>query len=330
MRMVTQLAIPRSSRPARTRMVSTTAAGAVGNASSGPPRISGNGRYAAFHTYANNIVAYTGGCCSIERVVRKDLDSGAVTVVSLNPDATLGSGWHPDISRDGSRIVFSSSDGNLNRPGGKTAWDHFLWDAATPASLTKVSTGSAGEEQIYNPPAVIYSGQVHQPAISADGRFVAFSTDSGTLTSLGGNGKHQVYVKDTVSGSLTLASVASNGALGDDSSNLLLRPQMSSNGHVVAFFSYANNLIASTAFIKPLLHDWTKGVTTLIADVAYPSTSYSIGLSPDPKGRYAVMDFGQTTLDPAFPSKLGVYLADFYPLLPAVTDITPILTLLLD
>ncbi len=309
----------RCSVPKQTTLVSAAADGTPGmltwvpgDAASEEARISGDGRYAVFVTYANNISGEPTQCGICNEVVRKNLDTGAVDRVSgvYAPNPSLGRGRHPDISRDGSRVVFYSSENGLGI-GSKSTWDHYLWDAAQPSTLTRVSTGSSGETQINSPPTV-YDTQIHQPAISGDGRYVAFTTTSGTLAATGGNGFSQVYVKDTLSGTLTLASVSPGGALGDNDSNRLDRPALSYDGRYVAFYSYANNLVTSSAFIKPLVHDLQLNQTLLVADQSVDASSL-LGLSADVAGRFVVFSSNQTTLDPNFPNTQGLYLADLSP-----------------
>jgi hypothetical protein len=250
-----------------------------------------------------------------------------VDLVSVKLGGGIGEGRYADISGDGSRVVFYGSEYGLGF-GLKSVWDHFLWDAAQPTTVTIVSTGSNGERQ-RSDGGFSYDGQGHAPGISANGRYVSFSTTSGTLTPLGGNDRHQVYVKDTVTGQLSLASVSSTGGLGDDHSNWLDRPALSRNGRYVAFYSYANNLITSTAFVKPIVRDLVTNTTTLVADRSV-SISPPISLSPDNFGRYVVFSTSQTTLDNNFPNTQGLYLADLDPFKPAAVDLTPILMLLLD
>ncbi len=288
--------------PQQTRLVSANASGNPGNGQSTDSRISGNGRYVAFMTYATNIGNSSGA------VVRKKLDTGAIDLVSVKADSSLGSGNKPDISYDGSRIVFWSYLFNDSL----TNWDIYLWDELS-ASVSRVSTGSSGELQVS--PLGSISG-IHSPGISGNGRYVAFVTgfDTGTpsLTPEGGNGYYQVYVKDTQTGALALASVSSSGALGNDSSGEPYeRPALSHNGKHVAFFSKATNLVTSTAWIKPLVRDLVANQTILVADRSI--AGYSLALSNDDLGRFVVFSSNQTTLDPKFPNTQGVYLANLLP-----------------
>ena len=78
------------------------------------------------------------------------------------------------------------------------------------------------------------------PAVSADGRYVAYSADQG--------GHAQVFVRDTCQGaqsgctqSTSLISTASDGSTANDDSR---SPSMSADGRYVAFSSSATNLVS--------------------------------------------------------------------------------------
>ena len=84
------------------------------------------------------------------------------------------------------------------------------------------------------------------PAISADGRYVAFTSDARDLVAGIDRFDVQVYVRDRTDGTTTLASVNAAGdeAVGDDS----LAPSISADGRYVAFHSGANNLYPGHVF----------------------------------------------------------------------------------
>ncbi len=294
----------RCTSPKRTSLVSANGSGTPGDGQSKEARISGNGHYAAFMTYATNIGSGSGS------VVRKDLVTGAIVPVSLRADTvTLDSGREPDISYDGSRIAFWSYQFD-----GATGWDIYLWvdPAIAGYNVSRVSTGSSGELQVS--PLGSISG-IHSPGISGNGRYVSFVTgfDTGNTAFGGGNGKYQVYVKDTQTGVLALASVSADGtALGnDDSGGPDTRPALSHNGKHVAFTSKATNLVTSSAWMKPLVRDLVHNQTILVADRSVSSNSLS--LSNDDAGRFSVFSSSQITLDSKFPNRQGVYLADLLP-----------------
>jgi Tol biopolymer transport system component len=95
-----------------------------------------------------------------------------------------------------------------------------------------------------------------QPSISADGRFVAFSSDADNLVPGDGNFDNDVFVRDRAAGSTVRVSVSSDGSetgfeLGS------LSPAISADGQVIGFQSEGENLVPDppTAFEDVYVHD---------------------------------------------------------------------------
>ena len=103
--------------------------------------------------------------------------------------------------------------------------------SAGPGSTTRVSTATGGGQG---------NGRSFVPAISADGRFVAFYSDASNLVSGDTNGARDVFVRDLQTGQTTRVSVSSSGAEANGDS---FAPALSSDGRYVAFASAATNLI---------------------------------------------------------------------------------------
>ena len=78
------------------------------------------------------------------------------------------------------------------------------------------------------------------PAISADGRFVAFSSDATNLVPGDTNGTADVFVRDRQTGTTRRVSVGPGGAQGNGDS---VDPALSADGRFVAFESDATNLV---------------------------------------------------------------------------------------
>ena len=82
-------------------------------------------------------------------------------------------------------------------------------------------------------------GASFTPAISADGRYVAFASAASTLVSGDTNGREDVFVYDRQSGESELVSVAMGRAVADGDS---YDPAISADGRYIAFTSSASNL----------------------------------------------------------------------------------------
>jgi VCBS repeat-containing protein len=78
-------------------------------------------------------------------------------------------------------------------------------------------------------------------ALSADGRYVAFSSSASNLVPGDTNGVADVFVHDRATGATTRVSVAGDGTQGDD---LSYDPVLSADGRYVAFGSRATTLVA--------------------------------------------------------------------------------------
>jgi uncharacterized repeat protein (TIGR01451 family) len=78
-----------------------------------------------------------------------------------------------------------------------------------------------------------------EPSISHDGRFVAFGTDANNLV-VGDTRTHDIFVRDRLTNQTTRVSVDNGGAGGEFGS---YNPSISANGLIVAFESYADNLV---------------------------------------------------------------------------------------
>lgn len=84
-------------------------------------------------------------------------------------------------------------------------------------------------------------GQSFAPAISPDGRYVAFASSASNLVSGDTNGASDVFVRDRGTGTTTRVSVGAGGAQASGASD---SPSVSADGRYVAFRSPASNLVS--------------------------------------------------------------------------------------
>ncbi|WP_378147249.1 hypothetical protein ACFJGV_04835 [Cnuibacter sp. UC19_7] len=112
---------------------------------------------------------------------------------------------------------------------------------ALPASAAVLPAGKIVPVSVDDPGSAFVGGE--HPSISAEGRFVAFVSDSTLLP--GANGSKQVYLRDLQSGAVTLIShryddkKAGGQAFSD-------HPAVSADGKFVAFTSMATDLVSAT------------------------------------------------------------------------------------
>jgi Tol biopolymer transport system component len=266
-----------------TTRVSVTSDGTQGNGSSYAPAISADGRYVAFESSASNLVS--GDTNGFGDVFVRDRQTGVTTRVSVASDGTQGDSgsYAPAVSADGRYVAFASPASNLVSGDTNGFGDVFVHDRQTGVT-TRVSVASDGTQGNDGPWA---------PAISADGRYVAFASCASNLVSGDTNGSDDVFVHDRQMGVTTRVSVASDGTQGNDDS--IDAPAISADGRYVAFQSFASNLVSgdTNGFYEDVfVHDRQTGSTARVSVASDGTQGDNASLSPtiSADGRYVAFD----------------------------------------
>jgi Tol biopolymer transport system component len=181
--------------------------------------------------------------CSLQRA----------TLDPLGQDADQGSN-QPAMTPDGRFVAFVSSATNLV-PGDLNGLpDVFLCDTLLG------TTELAG----LGPLGVQGDGGPGYPALSQDGRWVAFQSNAGNLVPGDTNGTTDVFVWDRASGATARVSLGPAGAQGDGPS---FAPTITPDGRYVVFASFAANLVALDANGQRdvFLHDRATGLTEIVS-----------------------------------------------------------------
>jgi uncharacterized repeat protein (TIGR01451 family) len=279
----------------------TAADGTQADAMGGVSALSADGRHLAFTTFATNLVP--GATNGTQHVYVKDLQTGSVVRASTAADGALANGLSTAVSAsgDGRYVSFASSATNL--VGGDTngVGDIFVKDLLTGA-VVRASTGSDGGE------ANNYSAE---PAMSADGRWVAFRSGASNLVA-GDTGAADIFVKDLQTGAIVRASTNGSGAQADGSSAL---PSLSADGRFVAFQSAATNLVSYDTggkvdiFVKDLQTGVVQRASTTGSGVGSYTDSSAPCISDD--GRYVVFEGGGINLvDGSYYAVGNIFLKD--------------------
>jgi Tol biopolymer transport system component len=219
-----------------TTRVSVGQGGMAGDDSSSAPSISGDGTVVAFLSEAQNLAP--GDANGEADVFVRELKAATTTAVSAVGDRTGNrAASAPALSADGRWVAFAGAAGDLVAGDTTNAADVLVADRRS-GTVERVSAGPDGA------PANRASDA---PSISADGRFVAFSSEASNLVPGDTNQRGDIFVRDRTIGATSRVSLglpapeACAAAVQADRANL--RPALSADGRVVAFQSAATNLV---------------------------------------------------------------------------------------
>ena len=192
-----------------TRLVSARSIGVQGNADSWSRSISADGRFVVFWSRATNLVAGdTNFALDVFLQDRALSLNERVSVASDGTQANLDS-WAPSVNADGRFVAFFSDATNLVQGDTNVAKDVFVHDRETGATR-RVSVAADGIQG---------NGASSFPALSADGRYVAFQSESTNLVPGDTNGVIDVFVYDLVTKMIERVSLAADGAQGNGNSS---------------------------------------------------------------------------------------------------------------
>jgi Tol biopolymer transport system component len=283
-----------------TTRASVDSGGNQGTEASFDPSISADGSYVAFESNANDLVA--GDTNPLSDIFVHDQLGGTTNLVSVDSagaqDPVPSSSSSPSLSSNGRYVAFDS-DAELVATDTNGFFDVFVhdrdadgngtYDEPGGISTLRVSVDSAGNEA---------TEASVDPSISANGRYVAFSSFATDLVASDNNGKFDIFVHDRDAdgngtydepgGISTLrVSVDSGGGDADGDSN---SPSISGDGRYVAFDSDATDLVGTdnNGRFDIFVHDLQTGTTTRVSVASGGAEanghSYSPSISVD--GRY--------------------------------------------
>jgi Tol biopolymer transport system component len=253
-----------------------------------PGVISDDGRYVAFESWATTLLSGVTDTNNAADVYLYDRMARTLTLISRSakqPEATGNDDSRsPMLSGDGRFVVFRSGASDLV-PGQidtNGAQDVFLYDRVKD-SIRLVSHTSASTVTAAN------GGSFWDPAISRDGRFVAFASEAGDLvagqTGPAGSG---VFVFDVATGSIAIVSHA-NGSPLTVAAGYSIEPLLSADGRWIVYLSNSSELVSNQTGggfqHQVILYDRMTGANALVThiagsintasngDVAYPRIS---------------------------------------------------------
>ena len=210
--------------------VSVSSLGGEGNGNSYGPAISADGRYVAFTSAASNLTP--GDDNGQFDIFVRDRVGKATVLVSVGPQGAKGDGPSvaPSISGDGRFVAFESDAATLVPDDTNGTGDVFVRDVVTAVTrrLSLAGNGQQTESPSFG------------AAVSADGSALAFESFSSRLVPGDTNGALDVFVAELPTGTISRISLATDGGQGNERS---YSPSISADGRMVAFSSFADNLV---------------------------------------------------------------------------------------
>jgi Tol biopolymer transport system component len=218
----------------KTKRVTVSSSGQQGNAESRAGSLSADGRFVVFYSRSSNLVP--GDTNGYADVFVRDRVNKTTERVSVASDGTQGCEYENgssanseggSISADGRYVVFDSEAACLTENDDSGDWDVFLHDRVTGVTtlVSATPTGEAGN---------LYDAN---SAISGDGRFIVFDSDSFNLA--GSTIQERVFLVNRATGALQVVSRTSTGAVASDGN----WPTISATGRFVAFWSSSTNVV---------------------------------------------------------------------------------------
>jgi Tol biopolymer transport system component len=216
------------------------------------PSVSAEGRFVAFTSSASwlnhrwDIFLHDRLTCMTVRV--------STGLAGVQPN---GLSSFPDLSDDARFVAFQSDASNLVAGDSNEVTDVFVYDTRT-GTTERVSVGVAGVQG---------NAGSYRPAVSADGRFVAFRSDASNLVPGDTNGASDVFVRDRLNGVTTRISVGTGGVEANAGPSSESGPAISGDGQIAAFVSGATNLDPGDTDRSDdvYLHDRSTSTTTLVS-----------------------------------------------------------------
>lgn len=211
--------------------LSANAGGTQANLACGAPTLSADGLWSAFSSRATNLVP--GDTNGLEDVFLKHVADGAVVLASVDSFGAAGNGSSrmPSLSADGRYVAFASLASNLVPGDTNAAWDVFVHNRITGATV-RASVDSLGVEG---------NAESSAPALAGCGCCVAFTSSASNLVTVDTNFSTDVFVPRPRERHDNLRIARPRRASG-----LSRRPTciLSADASLVGFDSASNDLVA--------------------------------------------------------------------------------------
>jgi archaellum component FlaF (FlaF/FlaG flagellin family) len=278
---------------AHTSAISDSTFGDFGVGDSYSPMLSADGRFVAFVSTTDDLVA--GDTNARDDVFVRDTKTGLTSRVNVSNTGAQGNGIRlipPSVSIDaaGRYVAFQTDDTNLV-PGGANNCI-VVEPGIQPCPGIYVRDLQSQTTRLVNvsDSGVHANGFSQFPTISSDGRYVAFLSGASNLVPGDTNNATDVFVADLKTSTIRRVSVSSTGGQADADSYSI---SMSRNGRYVAFNSAATGLAPGKpdkTVIGVFFRDLQTGKTQLVGLYGKPVQDNFGYASISPNGRYVEFD----------------------------------------
>lgn len=221
-------------------------------------------------------------------------EPGAVTVALAFASSAVSNG--------GGQLVLQTNGVSGGIPDNGPFADVLLIAGATTTLASRAARGTLAD------------GSSRQPALSADGRHVAFASYATNLGPADSNRDRDVYVRDIASGTIVLGSAAADGTPGNRESR---NPALSDDGRFLAFISGATNLTpddgngpSPDVFLKDLSNGSIQRISRSPANTGGGGVFVAAGPALSASGRYVAFTSGANDLVAGDFDGIDVYLRD--------------------
>lgn len=220
-------------------LVSAAPSGSTANGESYEPTVSDDGSVIAYTSQASNIVPLE-PVFSTPNVYVYYQNGGTAIISKDYETGKAASGYSPSISGDGKQVAFCAFSNRLVEGDNNNLWDIFLWQHGKSA-LQRISLTATGDERNQGTES---SSRVVAPAISGNGKFIAYATTANNMVLDDNNGMQDIFLYQIASGKVNRISTGINTLEGNGDSPIGQGEKIgiSYDGNWITYNTAASNL----------------------------------------------------------------------------------------
>lgn len=175
------------------------------------------------------------GCSDEPRYSHPYFDNPGITPI----DGSDLIKWSPSLNRDGSIVAFARGEFSHDTAVSEHGVQYTVIDGVASGIFVYDRSEKTTEHVPNTPDESEINGASHAPKISADGRFVVFTSLADNLVVSDNNGHSDIFVYDRQAKTTERVSISSTGEEANNNSHLA---DISADGRYVVFNSSASNL----------------------------------------------------------------------------------------